>query len=164
MFCFTSNDNSHFLRKKRDPAKRVVDFPRERDTLRIKNHGNRTGFRRKKLQQQRQTLEIVEDLACEAKFLHFPFIFHMFSFFRFFLQFFHCFMFFHFSLSSFFNFSCSFIFFIFSFLSFSSFFHFSFFVFFFFFHLFSLRFFHCFSFFIVFHFFDFFNFDFFHCF
>ena len=33
-----------FLRKKRDPAKRVVDFPLERDTFRNKNHGNRRGF------------------------------------------------------------------------------------------------------------------------
>ena len=42
-----------FLRKNRETAKRVVEFPRERDTFRNKNHGNRRGFRRKKLQQQR---------------------------------------------------------------------------------------------------------------
>ena len=40
-----------FLRKNGDLPKRVVvDFLRERDTFR-KNHGNRRGFRRKKLQQ-----------------------------------------------------------------------------------------------------------------
>ena len=33
-----------FLRKNGDSAKRVVDFPRERDTFRNKNHGNRQGF------------------------------------------------------------------------------------------------------------------------
>ena len=35
-FCFTSNENCHFSSEKRDPAKRVVDFPRERDTFRNK--------------------------------------------------------------------------------------------------------------------------------
>ena len=39
-----------FLMKNGDPAKRVVDFPRERDTLRNK------------------IMEIVEDFACESKF------------------------------------------------------------------------------------------------
>ena len=46
-----------------------------------KHHGNRRGFRRTKLQQQRQTLDIVEDFACEAKqplkfqrFRFFPFV------------------------------------------------------------------------------------------
>ena len=38
-----------------------------------KNHGNRRGFRRTKLQQQLQTLEIVQDFAREAKK---PEIFH----------------------------------------------------------------------------------------
>ena len=41
------------LLKKRDLPKRVVDFPRERDTFRNK------------------IMEIVEDFACEAKFHHF---------------------------------------------------------------------------------------------
>ena len=34
MFCFTSNENCHFSSEKRDTAKRVVDFLRERDTFR----------------------------------------------------------------------------------------------------------------------------------
>ena len=55
-----------FLRKKRDPAKRVVDFPRERDTFRNK------------------IMDIVEDFSCEAKFLHF---FHCSSFFVFYIFF-----------------------------------------------------------------------------
>ena len=33
-----------FLRKNGETAKRVVDFPRGRDTFRNKNHGNRRGF------------------------------------------------------------------------------------------------------------------------
>ena len=36
MFCFTSNENCFFLRKNGETAKRVVDFPRERDTFRNK--------------------------------------------------------------------------------------------------------------------------------
>ena len=51
-----------FLRKNGYTPKRVVDFPLERDTFRNK------------------IMEVVEDFACEAKFLHF-FIFHHFSFF-----------------------------------------------------------------------------------
>ena len=35
-FCFTSNDNCHFSSEKRLLPKRVVDFPRERDTFRDK--------------------------------------------------------------------------------------------------------------------------------
>ena len=60
MFCFTSNENCHFSSEKRDPEKRVVDFPQKRDTFRNKimdivesstkkvttteNTGNRRGF------------------------------------------------------------------------------------------------------------------------
>ena len=35
-FCLTSTEIDTFLLKKRDTAKRVVDFPRERDTFRNK--------------------------------------------------------------------------------------------------------------------------------
>ena len=73
-----------FLRKKNgDTPKRVVDFPLERHIPK-QNHGNRLGFRRKKVTTTTvNTLEIVEDFACEAKFLHFLifFIFRHFSFF-----------------------------------------------------------------------------------
>ena len=60
-FCFTFNENCHFSSEKRLLPKRVVDFPRERDTFRNKimeivedfdekvttttvNPGNRRGF------------------------------------------------------------------------------------------------------------------------
>ena len=98
-FCFLSNDNCHFS----DPAKRVVDFPRERDTFRNK------------------ILEIVQDFACESKISSFFFlcssffsIFFIFSFFPIFSFYFNfsffpffSFIFFHvpsFSLSFFFHF------------------------------------------------------------
>ena len=156
-----------FLRKNDYSPKRVVDFPPERNTFR-----NRQRFWRKKLQQQRWTLEIVKDFACESNFFHFSFFFS-----SFFFIFFRFFSIFHFS--SFFPFShfffIFFIFFIFSFFYFFSFFHFflkkkilSFFSFFYFFHFsffffsnfhyssFSFNFFHFLSFsFIFFHFLSF---------
>ena len=69
-----------FFGKNGDPPKRVVDFLRGRDTSRKKIMEIVKDFDEKKLQQQRQTLEIVEDFECEAKFLlflifHFLFIF-----------------------------------------------------------------------------------------
>ena len=82
-----------FLVKNGNLPKLVADFLWERDTFRKQNHGNRRGFRRKKLQQQRQTLENVEGFACEDKtfkiftdfaffiffiFHHFLIIFHIF--------------------------------------------------------------------------------------
>ena len=118
VFCFTSNENCHlFLGKKNgDPAKRVVDFPRERDTFRNK------------------FIEIVDDFDEQSTnnngkpwkssgilrvnpFFHFSFFFHLFSpfffFFFTFFHFFHFFIFLHFlSLSLIFLiFSMSFIFF-----------------------------------------------------
>ena len=36
VFCFTSNENCHFSSENRETAKRVVDFPWERDTFRNK--------------------------------------------------------------------------------------------------------------------------------
>ena len=78
--------------KNGDHPKRVVDFSSGKIHIPKQNHGNRRGFRRKKLQ-ERQTLEIVEDFACEATFLHLCFFFHHFfkkknsSFFFHFLQF-----------------------------------------------------------------------------
>ena len=90
-----------FLQKKGDHPKRVVDFLLEKDTFRNK------------------IKEIVEDFACEAKFLHFfissfffIFLFSIFTFFRFF-HFFHFFIFFIFLLFffSFHHFSSSFLFF-----------------------------------------------------
>ena len=54
-----------------ETPKRVVDFLRERDTFRTKIMEINDGFVERKSQEQRQTLEIVEDFASEAKFLHF---------------------------------------------------------------------------------------------
>ena len=71
-----------FLMKNVDPAKRVVDFPRERETFR------------------KNIMEIVKDFACESKFLHVSFFFH---------HFFSIFRFFHFFIFSFFHFSFIFL-------------------------------------------------------
>ena len=123
-FCSTSNENCHFSSEKNDyTPKRVVDFPRERDTFR------------------NTIMEIVEDFACESNF---------FVFLSFFIIFLH---FFFFSFFSFFHFFIFFIFsHIFSFISFFHFFHFLFFPFFFNFSFFFI-FFHFLSFsFIFFHF------------
>ena len=57
-----------FLLKNGDLPKRV-DFLRERDTF------------------QNKIMEIVEDFACEAKFLHFFIVLHFSSFFYFFVFF-----------------------------------------------------------------------------
>ena len=54
--------------KKGGLPKRVVDFLRRKRPIPKNNHGNRQEFRRKRLQQQRQTLEIVEDFVCEIFF------------------------------------------------------------------------------------------------
>ena len=110
-----------FLRKKTLTSKLVVDFIREQDTFR-KNTGNCLGFHRRELQQQqRQTLEIVEDFACEAKTLR---NLGRLAFFEFLIMYF--FMFFIFSIFlhfSFFHFSsCFFIVLFFSVLLFFSFF------------------------------------------
>ena len=67
----------------------------------------------KNLQQQRQTLETVEDFACESKFLHFSFFFHHFYpffFFHHFSSFFRFFHVIHFFIFSFFPFLLIFIF------------------------------------------------------
>ena len=56
-----------FLRKNDYSPKRVVDFPRERDTFRNKLMEIVDDFDEIKLQQQPQTLEIVEDAACESQ-------------------------------------------------------------------------------------------------
>ena len=56
----------------------------------------------KKVQQQRYTLEMVEDFACEAKFLHFFIVHHFSSIFSFFILFFQFFCFFLAKFSSFF--------------------------------------------------------------
>ena len=89
-----------FPLKNSETPKRVVDLPLERHIPK-QNNGNRRGFRRKKV--TKTTLnngKIVEDFACEAKFLHFFIIHHFSSFSRFFFfsffQFFHCFRFFPF--------------------------------------------------------------------
>ena len=57
--CFVSHPMTivTFLQKNGDPAKRVVDFPLERDTFRNK------------------IMEIVEDFPFETQFLHFSFFF-----------------------------------------------------------------------------------------
>ena len=83
-----------FPRKNGDLPKRVVDFPRERDTFRNKIMEIVEDFDEKSYNNNGKTLEIVEDFACEAKFLHF-FIVHVFFFlFLFFLFFFFFFLFF----------------------------------------------------------------------
>ena len=64
-------------------SKLVVDFCLGKRHIPKQNHGNRRGFGRK-LQQQRQRVEMVDDLASEAKIIHFSlvfFIFHCSSFF-----------------------------------------------------------------------------------
>ena len=63
-FCFTI---ATLLRENGDSPKRVVDFLAWGKHIPKTKHGKRRGFRRKKLQQQRQTVEIVEDFACEDK-------------------------------------------------------------------------------------------------
>ena len=66
-FCFTSSGNCHFStdRKTTSHQKRVLDFLREKDTFR-KTMELVNNFVQKKLQQQRQTLEIVEDFAWKS--------------------------------------------------------------------------------------------------
>ena len=121
-----------FLWKNAGSPKRVVDFPLARDTFRNKNHGNRRGFRRTKSYNNGKPSEIVEDFACESKFLHVSFFFHhflhFFIFFNFsifsFLQFFHFLSFFHFSMFFLFSFFQFFHFLFFSFLFFFDFFRF----------------------------------------
>ena len=72
-------DTSH--RENGDHPKLVVGFLQEKHTFGKQNHGNCREFRRK-VKQQRQLLEIVEDFASEAKFLHFSsFFFNFFMFF-----------------------------------------------------------------------------------
>ena len=103
-FCFTSNELSLFFGKNGDLPKRVVDLPRERDTFRNKIMEIVEDSDDKKFQQQQYTLEVVEDFACESKFIHFSLVvmflhfssfFYIFSFFLFhFLSF--SFIFFHF--------------------------------------------------------------------
>ena len=60
-----------FLRKNDYPPKRVVHFLRERDTFRNKIMEIVEDFDEKKVTTTTVNLEIVEDFACEAKFLHF---------------------------------------------------------------------------------------------
>ena len=65
-----------FPRETGETPKLVVDlFSSGKNTFRKTNHGNRLGFRRKKLHQQRQTLDFVEDFACGIfkDFVFFPF-------------------------------------------------------------------------------------------
>ena len=79
--------------------KRVVDFPRERDTFLIEIMEIVEDFNEKSYNNNGKP-GIVEDFACEAKFLIFLFFFiiflHLFSFFSFFqfFTFFHFFFFF----------------------------------------------------------------------
>ena len=54
-FCSTSNENGHFSSENGETPKLVVDFLKDRRHIPKQKHGNRRGFRRKKLQQQRQT-------------------------------------------------------------------------------------------------------------
>ena len=91
-----------FLLKNGETPERVVDFLLERDTFRNKIMKIVKDFDEKKSYNNgKQTLEIVEDFACEAKFL----------------PFFHCSSFFVISFSSLHFSSCFFI--LFHFLSFS---------------------------------------------
>ena len=122
--CFVSRPMKivTFLRKNSETAKRVVDFPRERDTFRNKimeivedfdeeshNNNGKPGNHSRIL---RVNPIVFIFLSCFIIFLHFLF-FSCFSFFSIFL----IFSFFSFSFFHFFNFSFSFIFF--HFLSFS---------------------------------------------
>ena len=135
-FCFTSNEIVTFHLRNADPAKRVVDFPLERDTFRNKIKQIVEDFDEKSYNNNckpwkssrilRVNPNFLICLSFFIIFLHFFtfFIFHVFSCFSFhfsFFSFFHFFFLFFFF--SFFNFSFFFIFF--QFLSFSfMFFHF----------------------------------------
>ena len=143
-FCFTSNENCHFSSEKNgETAKRVVDFPLERDTFRNKIMEFVEDFDEKSYNNNGKAWKSSRIFVCESKFLDFSFFFHHFSsFFHFSFFFFQFFPFFHFLIFSHFL-IFFFVFFIFSFFSFFSFFHFSFFHF---------------SFFQLFSFFEFFNF------
>ena len=116
-FCFTSNENCHFSAENADPPKRVVDFPRERDTFRNKIMGIVEDFDEKNYNNNGKPWKSSRILRVKPFF----FIFLLFSFmFIHFLSF--SFIFFHVLscsfIFSFFHFhSCSFMFF--HFLSFS---------------------------------------------
>ena len=100
MFLSRPIEINTFSSEKRRPLQiGLLIFLWEKDTFRKKT-GNRSGFRRKKLQQQRQTLEIVEDCAWKSSkismffsfflfflpsFFHFSFMFQLFIFHVFFL-------------------------------------------------------------------------------
>ena len=116
VFCFTTNKNATFLRKNADTFI-------GKETFRNKIREIVEDFDEKSYNNNGKTLEILEDFACEAKFLHFSscFIiflhFSIFSNFHVFLQFFHFFNFFHFIIFSFSSFFLFFSFFHFFFIS-----------------------------------------------
>ena len=104
-FCSTSNEHCDFsLEKTITPPKRVVDFPRERDTFRNKimeivEDFDETSYNNNgKPWKSSRILRVNPIFSCFFLFHHFslffPFFFH-FSFFSFF-SFFHSFIFFHF--------------------------------------------------------------------
>ena len=137
-FYFTSNEKCHFSSEQRDPAKRVVDFPLERDTFRSKIMEIVKDFDEKSYNNNGKSWKSSRILRMNP-FKKFSFFFHHFS------------SFFHFLIYSFSHFFekkiiSFFHFFIFSFFHFFIFFKFSFFFIFFHFLPFSIMFFHFLSF------------------
>ena len=117
-----------FLQKKRDPAKRVVDFPRARDTFRNKIMELFEDFDEKSYNNNGKPWKSSGILRVNPFFSFFFLFSSCFSIFSFFL-FFHFCYFFHFSISlffifSFFHFLYFFIFFVFPFFQFFIFLHF----------------------------------------
>ena len=92
--------------------KRVVDFPRERDTFRNKIMEIVVYFDEKSYNNNGKTLEIVEDFAYEAKFLHFFIVHQCSSFFSFSIFFIFSVFFFFFPFFRFFSFFSCFQFFV----------------------------------------------------
>ena len=104
-FCVTSKEKCHFFSEKRWPSKIGCGFSLGK-THSEKHNGNRRGFHRTKLQQQRQTPDTTSEIS--SFFLHFLCLhcslifikFQFFQYFQTFLMFLHCLFFFiviHFS-------------------------------------------------------------------
>ena len=83
-FCFTSKENCHFSSEKRDPVKRVVDFPMERDTFRNKIMEIVEDFDEKSYNNNGKPWKSSRILRVNPNFFIFLSFFIFFSFFRFF--------------------------------------------------------------------------------
>ena len=103
-FCFTSNENGHFSFVKRDPAKRVVDFPLERDTFRNKIMEVVTDFDGKSYNNNGKPWKSSRILRVNPNFFIFLFLNIFLHFFVFFFKKIFFFIFFIFSFFPFFHF------------------------------------------------------------